>query len=605
MSTPAEEHRRGRLSLRAKIIIAFCALSVLVSLALAASTYVSLSRNLFLELRERVGNLTQIGALTLDRAAVARLAELAAEGLGEARVAEIESGEDFRRVSDQLNRIRASEPTLVRFIYTFVPTVDPDMALFLVDGDVLLQGSSRPNGELIDEESISHFSSEFDISEFPVARQALQEGKSLVEDEYTYDADFDVNSVSGYAPVFAEDGGKLLAVLGLDMVDTDVRGALARTLTISLIVAGAALLMAIGTSVGMGTVFTRGIIALDRVMRSFSEKNLGVRAEIKTHDEVGRLGLSFNQMAELIQRYSAQMEGMLGEKEALLGAYGRFVPREFLGFLEKKSIVEVHLGDQVLKEMTVLFSDIRDFTRLSESMSPQENFNFINSYLSRIGPEIRKHGGFIDKYIGDAIMALFPTRPDDAVRAALAMRAKLVEYNSHRAASGYPPVQIGIAVNTGNLMLGTVGEQERMDGSVIADAVNLCSRLEGLSRLYGESVLITGPTLSLLENRRGFHTRFIDRVRVMGRREAVLVYEVYDWETLERIELRLAAKALWSEAMDRYYGRQFVRAFRLLRKLAEQDPQDKVTRLYLRRCARLIRGGVPRNWEGVEIIDSK
>lgn len=605
MSAPAQERPRRAFSLRAKIIIAFCALSALVSLALAASTYMSLRRNLFQELRRRVRNLTEVGVLALDRDALKRLGGLVAAGLPEDQVAAVEAGEDFRLISDQLNRIRATEAGLVRFIYTFVPTGDPDLALFLVDGDVLLLGSTRPNGEVIEEDGISPFASEFDLSDFAEARQALREKQSLVESDYSYDEDFRVNSVSGYAPVFDADGTTLLAMLGLDMVDTDVRAVLVRTIRLALIIAAIALLLAVGTSVGMGTVFTRGIIALEKVMRSFSEKNLAVRADVKSRDEVGRLGLSFNQMAGLIQQYNAQMQGLLDDKESLLGAYGRFVPREFLGFLEKKSIVDVRLGDQVLKEMTVLFSDIRDFTRLSESMSPQENFNFLNSYLSRIGPEIRNHGGFIDKYIGDAIMALFPAKPDDAVRAGVAMRAKLSEYNGHRAAAGYAPIAIGIAVNTGNLMLGTVGEHERMDGSVIADAVNLCSRLEGLSRLYGETILITGPTLSQLENRRDFHTRFIDRVRVMGRREAVLVYEVYDWESLERIELRQSLKADWSEALDRYYAREFVSAFKLLKRLAEKDPQDRAAQLYLRRAAALIRRGVPKNWEGVEIIASK
>ena len=585
------------LSLRAKIILAFCILSIAVSGALSLSSYWILDRNLFQELRSRVRDLTDIGAMTLDHEALSRLAGRLAEGVSEEQAAQIEAGEDFRSVSDALNRIRAVEPQLVRFIYTFVPTEDPNMALFLVDGDVLLVGSNRPNGEPIDEDSISPFASEFDISEFPVAQQVIAEKRNLVESEYTYDEDFLVHSVSGYAPILAADG-RLLAVLGLDMVNTDVRAILNRTTLLSLAIAGIALLLAIGTSIAFGTGFTRGIISLEKVMRRFDERNMDVRAQVRSRDEVGRLGLSFNQMAAMIQRYSDQTR-------ATLEAYGRFVPHEFLFFLEKQHITEVQLGDSVQKEMTILFSDIRSFTSLSESMSPEENFKFLNSYLSRIGPEIRANNGFIDKYIGDAIMALFPEKPDDAVRAALAMRAKLVEYNGHRASAGYAAIQVGIAINTGKLMMGTLGEQERMDGTVIADAVNLASRLEGLSRLYGDTILITGPTLSLLEGRRDFHTRFVDRVRVRGRKEAVLIYEVYDWESRERVELRQKLKAQWSEAMNHYYGREFLPAFRLLRGLHEKDPADRIVELFLRRTATLLKRGVPQNWEGVELIEAK
>jgi GAF domain-containing protein len=127
-------------------------------------------------------------------------------------------------------------------------------------------------------------------------------------------------------------------------------------------------------------------------------------------------------------------------------AFERFVPSEFLRFLKKQSIVDVQLGDQVEQEMSVLFSDIRSFTTLSEQMNPEENFSFINSYLSYISPVIREHQGFIDKYIGDAIMALFSGGADNAVKAGIAMLNKLVEYNQHRTASGTSRSQLALVL---------------------------------------------------------------------------------------------------------------------------------------------------------------
>ncbi|MBD3308633.1 AAA family ATPase, partial [candidate division KSB3 bacterium] len=156
------------------------------------------------------------------------------------------------------------------------------------------------------------------------------------------------------------------------------------------------------------------------------------------------------------------------EQIELTNAYSRFVPREFLRLLEKKSIIDVQLGDHVEKEITVMFADIRGFTHLSEQLTPQENFNFINSYLSQMNQIIREHQGVIDKYIGDAIMALFPTSADDAVKCAIAMLEKLKRYNQGRKRAGYRPIQIGIGLNTGLLMLGTIGDQHRMEGTVIS-----------------------------------------------------------------------------------------------------------------------------------------
>jgi len=177
----------------------------------------------------------------------------------------------------------------------------------------------------------------------------------------------------------------------------------------------------------------------------------------------------------------------------------------------------VQLGDQVQQEMSILFYDIRDFTTLSETMTPEQNFKFINSYLSRLEPVILENHGFIDKYIGDAIMALFSGNADDAVNAGVGMLQSIVKYNQHRANSGYPPVKIGIGINTGSLMLGTIGGHSRMDSTVISDAVNLASRLENLTKTYGVSLLISYHTFASLSDPMQYKMRLIGRVKVKGK----------------------------------------------------------------------------------------
>ena len=422
-------------------------------------------------------------------------------------------------------------------------------------------------GELSADE-LTHFGSLFDLSDFPVARRAIADGVPLVEEDYTWDEAYGVNSLTGYAPVFSRDGTRLLGVLGIDMVDADVRAVLRRARIISGAVVAGALLLTILASIFMGSLFTRGIVSLDNVVRRFGKENLEVRAEVRSRDEVGRLGVSFNAMAETIQGYSTRLE-------QLLGAYGRFVPHEMLRLLAKESIVDVKLGDFVERDMTVMFSDIRSFTSLSESMTPFENFNFLNSYLRRMGPEIRANGGFIDKYIGDAIMALFPRSADDGLAAAVAMQRRLVEYNGHRRTSGYRPIAIGIGVHTGSLMLGTVGEQERMDGSVIADAVNLCSRLESLTRVYGAGILTTGRTLKSLSSPGRIASRFIDRVQVKGRKETVLLFEVLDGCPPAERELKLSYREELARGLRHYYGRRFTEALGNLRSPSLAQPRGR------------------------------
>jgi two-component system sensor histidine kinase ChiS len=286
-------------------------------------------------------------------------------------------------------------------------------------------------------------------------------------------------------------------------------------------------------------------------------------------------------------------------------AYQRFVPYNFLRFLEKESIINVKLGDQVQQEMTVMFSDIRSFTTLSEQMSPQETFNFINSYLSRVSPLIRQHNGFIDKYIGDAIMALFPESPDDAVQAAIAMQKEVALYNQYRQEQGFVPIATGIGLHTGNLMLGTIGESERMETTVIADAVNLASRLEGLTKLYGVGILISEHTLSQLGNLQNYTYRFLDRVRVQGKNQSVAIYEVYDEDLDFSNQLKTQTRTTFEQAVTTYSLQNFTEAQQMFQKILEINTQDRAAMLYVKRCQHYQHYEVSEGWDGVTDLDYK
>jgi two-component system sensor histidine kinase ChiS len=286
-------------------------------------------------------------------------------------------------------------------------------------------------------------------------------------------------------------------------------------------------------------------------------------------------------------------------------AYSNFVPLEFLQLLEKDSIVDVRLGDHVQKHMAVLFADIRSFTTLSESMSPNENFDFINAYLGSVSPVIRKHHGFIDKYIGDAIMALFPFTADDAVQASIEIHQQLVRFNQEREKQQLQPVRIGIGLHSGTLMLGTIGEEKRMEGTVISDAVNLASRLEGLTKLYGASTLISEEILMELTNPEQYHYRFLGKVRVKGKQAPVHVFEIIDSELGEIKIKKIALKATFSQAIDAYYQKQFVEAIKQFKHILDQLPQDKAAHFYLERCKYYLEHGTPNDWEGIEALTQK
>ncbi len=282
----------------------------------------------------------------------------------------------------------------------------------------------------------------------------------------------------------------------------------------------------------------------------------------------------------------------------------RFVPFEFLKMLGKESILDVSLGDQVQRDMAVLFSDIRSFTSLSEKMTPKENFDFINSYLDKVGPVIRDHHGFIDKYIGDAVMALFPSSAADALEAALAMHARVRNWNERRAKHDYSAVTIGIGIHQGRVMLGTIGEHQRMDGTVIADAVNLASRIESLTKNYGAGTLISDISWQTIGNHEKYQYRLVDRVAVKGKNEPVDLIEIFDGDADDLRRLKQHQKPAFAEALHLYRAARFSDAKTAFLQLAAENAGDKTLRLYLERIERNLKFP-PVEWLGYETLTEK
>jgi class 3 adenylate cyclase len=213
---------------------------------------------------------------------------------------------------------------------------------------------------------------------------------------------------------------------------------------------------------------------------------------------------------------------------------------------------------------------------------------FSKFYLSQVGPIVRKHGGFIDKYIGDAVMALFPETADDAVRAAIAMQHQVSLYNRERQEASYPSIAIGIGLHRGSLMLGTIGEERRMESTVIADAVNLASRLEDLTKAYGAPILISGSTLLGLEQSSNYQYRFLDRVQVKGKKELVSVFEIFETDPPHLRDLKEQTKSLFEQAVILYHSKNFYSAYQAFKEIQKINYQDKAVSFYIRSCEKIF-----------------
>jgi class 3 adenylate cyclase/HAMP domain-containing protein len=312
---------------------------------------------------------------------------------------------------------------------------------------------------------------------------------------------------------------------------------------------------------------------LEESTNSISNGNYDVKVNIKRNDEIGNLAKSFNTMVTSLNRAYDKLN-------EIIIANQRFVPREFLNLLGRNEIVDVTLGDQVELYMTVLFSDIRSFTHLSESMSPEENFNFVNKYLDTMTPVIHKHKGIIDKYIGDAIMALFSENTLEAVNAAVEMFQALNDFNKINIKESGKKLQIGIGIHTGKLMLGVIGHNERMEGTVISDVVNVSSRLEDLTKKFGSNILISEDAFLKLPQDSHFTIRFTGNIKLKGKNRRIRVYEVLDSLDAETIERRKKTKIRFESAVIFFEDGNIEKARELFSKILEEDPDDPASRFY-------------------------
>ncbi|MFW7377345.1 MAG: 7TM diverse intracellular signaling domain-containing protein [Oligoflexus sp.] len=296
---------------------------------------------------------------------------------------------------------------------------------------------------------------------------------------------------------------------------------------------------------------------------------------------------------ELLARMQAHL--MVSETNA---AMGRFVPRDFLRLLGHEQIVDVRLGDAKSQNITVMFSDIRDFTNIAENLSPEQTFSFVNSCLAKVGPHISRHNGFVDKFIGDAIMALFPQSPMDALHSIIAIQHEVNEMNRLYAAKDGKSLRIGTGLHCGPTMLGTVGEPERFDVTVISDSVNVASRIEGVTKLLGVHALVSSQILESLPTKHGFGFRYIGKFQLAGKRESLQLYEFLDLCAVSEKQKRLDQLENFNEAITLFSNSALAEAASLFEKLLERDPHDQVAAYYLEISRKYQRFGLPDEFDG-------
>ncbi|TGM46550.1 adenylate/guanylate cyclase domain-containing protein [Leptospira biflexa] len=273
--------------------------------------------------------------------------------------------------------------------------------------------------------------------------------------------------------------------------------------------------------------------------------------------------------------------------------YAKFVPLRLIQLFSKKDESKVKRGDFIVKHMSVLSSDIRDFTAISETLSPEETFLFLNDYLRQVGPIIRSQNGFIEKYVGDAIFALFEKEPEDALSAAIQMHKTIAKWNKESHNHRVGEIQIGVGIHFGELMLGIVGEEQRIESAVLSDSMGVANSLESMTKKYGAKIILSLDALLELKEPDSYPHRLLDFIKIPAKQKLIGIAQVLVEGVEESFQLKIQTKEEFEESVNLFWDGDFRAAELGFSSVLNRDPSDKAALLYLERSQQYLQNGPP------------
>jgi class 3 adenylate cyclase len=474
-----------------------------------------------------------------------------------------ERGEEaYRAMVARFAAVTAEEPDITS-IYLVRPTDNPTTFAFVAD--TVSNGRTAPAevGQL------------YDATQSPALMRALG-GPSVEDQPYT---DEWGTVLSGYAPVL-DDARRTVAVVGVDVFAFRIEAMRRHVLIVTLVLYGVAAALVAGLSWIVARNVRRPLSRIIQASASVAEGNFAVRASMDDrNDEFGILSNQFDAMAE-----------GLSERAFIKETFGSYVSPEVVRrVLERRESAVA--GER--RCVTVLFADLRQFTALSEQLPPEQVVSILNDYFERMTRVIREHGGRVDKFIGDAIMADWGALYDvehaerSAVEAALAMLRELDAFNRE---GKDRRLAVGIGLNSGEAVAGSIGSAKKLEFTVIGDTVNVASRFEGATKRYGASIV---ASRSIVDAAPGCVSRLLDQAAVAGRATATELLEVLDPD-----DPRAARVELWQAAMDHYYARRFGEAAETFERAAD-GLDDPAARYQIERCRALAAEPPGPQWTGV------
>jgi class 3 adenylate cyclase len=552
--------RGKKYSLQFSIGSAFAGIVVLTSIALGMSTYYSVRSFIRQDIRQRLHDLAGVVALQIDGEEHKRIL-----------LRSDEKTETYLKIKKQLQAVRDKSEG-VRFVYTI--RRDPlGKIMFVVDAE------EKP-------EDLSHVGDAYEqatplmIATFDAPYETHVENKFYTDQWGTW--------LSAYAPIFSRNGD-LAGVVGMDVSAKHVLAYENQFLLFVIIVCA----IVTGVVISIGVLFSRSIskplLVLSKDMNKIQRFELDETLDLKSRV------IEINSMRTAVENMKNGLR-----------SFRKYVPADLVAEL-------IQLGKEAVlsaekREVTVFLSDITDFTTVSEKLSPEELAAHLRRYFRGMSSAILKNHGTIDKYIGDAIMAFWGApHPLDghaiyACRSALECQWYLEGINREWAQKGVPTLSTRIGLNTGQVVVGNFGYEERLNYTAMGDNVNLASRLEGLNKYYGTRIIISESTYAQVSTE--FEARMLDVVAVKGKTKGIAIYEL----VAEKGTISSADKEfldLFNSGMREYLDRRWGNALSCFKETSRKKPEDRPSLIFHKRCSEYLLNAPPDDWTGVIVMQEK
>ncbi|GAA0376986.1 HAMP domain-containing protein [Bacillus horti] len=544
-----------------KQIIIFTPIIVISMLVTAAVVYVHFLEEFDNEIKGKLKLLAHVGSELIDKEKMQRITK-----------PEDFMNEDYREL-DQHNHhmLQGNRDLDSGALYSVIYSVDEQKKVRILMLYNTSNGTQYPTGYL------------------PEYDQVIDEGRIITKESQELDGEW----LYALAPIYNEQG----ALIGMQEVGmtlhyyNEAKQAIYKNVirVILILIPLISLVFFIMTYIMLSS-----IRRLRSSVIEIAHGNWHTQVDVRTKDEVGELGRRFNEMASQLGTYVQEMEDVSK-------AYYRFVPEQFLKYLGRDSILQVKLGDQMEEEMVIFIANLRSFERMTKRLTPKESFAYMNAFYSVIGPIIRQNNGIINRYLSAGVMALFPQGAEQALKNAIAVRGRLEEILQSEEAQKdevLKRTEIGIGIHKGPLMLGVVGEAERMEGNVISVDVNISLILEKYTEMLGASILLSDTAYAAIPTMDSYQYRYLGAVQFPEVRDPIVLYDVFEGDPQGLRGKKLVTKKRFEEGVLFYQEGRFLDARTAFVEVIKQNEQDKAAKLYFALCDTYFQSGTAKEWQG-------